>query len=110
MQISEKQLAQSYPNATSNITIYTVAAATKTIVRNIVFCNTTAVDIAVRLFAVPDGGSAGVENSLFYNFDIPANLSISKNLYLILDTPGDFLVAYVSAQGVCFTISGAELT
>lgn len=110
MTITEKKIAQSYPAATTNTTVYTVPAATKTIVRNILFCNTTGANISVRLFAVPNGGSAGVSNALFYDFEIPLNIAISKNLYLILDTPGDFLVVYAASEGVCFTISGAELT
>ena len=110
MTFTEKQLAQSYPNATTNTTVYTVPAVTKTIVKNINFCNSTVAAITVRVFAVPFGGSAGVSNALFYDYEIPEYFSINKNMYLILDTVGDFLVVYVSAQGITFTISGAEIT
>jgi len=109
MTFTEKRLAQSYPNATTNTTAYTTPVLTKTIVRNITICNTTANPINARVFIVPNGGAAGVSNALYYDHEIQGNLTYNKNLYLILDTAGDTIVVYASAQGITFTISGAEI-
>lgn len=109
MAFTEKKLAQSYPNTTTNTTVYTVPAATKAIIKNCLMCNTTASAITVRVFAVPNGGSAGVSNALLYDYSIPANETFTRNMYQVLDTAGDFIVVYVSAQGVTFNISGATI-
>jgi hypothetical protein len=110
MAFTEKRLAQFYPNATTNTTVYTVPALTKAIVRNIAMCNVTANPITVRVFAVPNEGNAGVANAIFYDYEVPENFTFTKDLHLVLDTTGDFLVVWVSAQGVTFTISGVQLS
>lgn len=110
MAFAEKRLVQSRPAAQTNTTVYTVPALTVAIVKNILLCNTTAAPITIRTFAVPVGQSAGESTAIFYDYEVPANFTFSKNLYLVLGTPGDFLVVYVSAVGVTFTISGAEVT
>ena len=110
MPLLEKRLDQSYPNATTDTIVYTVPSSTRTIVKNIVICNTTTEAINVRIFAVPVGLSAGVSTAIFYDYEIPKNFTFTKNMYLILHTEGDTIVVYVSAQGVTFTVSGAEVT
>ena len=110
MTLTEKRLAQSYPNATTNTTVYTVPASTKAIVRNIAMCNVTAAPITVRVFAVPNGVGAAVTNAIFYDYEVPENFTFTKDLHLVLDTVGDFIVVWVSAQGVTFTISGVQVT
>lgn len=110
MAFSEKRLAQAYPAGAVNTDAYTVPAGKKAIARNIVICNTTGADIAFRIFVVPNGQSPGVENAIFYNYVAPANFSFSKNMYVLLDTPGDKLTVYAQTQGITFTVSGAEVS
>lgn len=105
----EKKLGQSYPAATTYTTVYTLPASKRAVLRNIVICNTTAAAIDVRVCAVPNGSSPSASNSIYYGFTLDPYLTISKMLWVVLDTTGDYISVYVSAQGVTFTLSGAEI-
>jgi len=93
--------------ATTETTLYTVSAATSSIIKQIVVCNTTANSVTFSLSLVPYGSSAGTSNRLF------SSLSIAGNETIFLDvsqsmTAGDFISAYSSATNVIVTISGVE--
>jgi len=90
-------------------TIYTVPAVTRTFVKTIDMSNTTAAAITVYVSLVPSGGTAGTDNSLFYNVSIPAYSVLQWNGTQLI-YPAATLQAKASAAGVTLTCSGAEAT
>ena len=94
---------------TSAVTIYTVPASTRAMVKSIIIANTTGSAVNVTVNLVPSGGSAGTGNQI-----IPA-VALSGNSVFQLDTAqvmntGDFISVIAGATGCTITISGAEAT
>ena len=104
-----KRLAQAHPAALTNTTVYTSPASATIVIQNILMCNTTGADINARVYLVPNGGTPGLEDALFYDYVVPANTTWNKNLWAVMDTAHDDIVVWVSAQGITFTISGGEV-
>ena len=111
MAIQEKTLGQSTVLSASNSTIYTVPAGTTTVVKIIWICNTTANDVTIELWNVPNGGSAADGNKLMGGVTIPAGDFIQVSTYLPMETAGDTLQAKGSTN-VALTVNlyGAEIT
>lgn len=109
MALTPKKLAQAEMTA-SNVTIYTVPGAIKTIIQTMDIANTSGGTIAVRVFFVPSGGTAGTTNAVIYDVDIPTKQVLPYTGPAILET-GDFIsVRASSATGATITISGIERT
>ena len=51
----------------SPVTFYTVPVITRTFVKNIDICNTTAVDKLIRIYLVPNGDSPSTSNARIYD-------------------------------------------
>jgi hypothetical protein len=107
---TEKRFAQAAPTNATPATVYTLPTATLAIVKNCILCNTSASDVAVYFYCVPSGGSAGASNAVLYKYVVPAYTTFKNNMYLILDTAGDFLAVAADAAGVTITITGAVVT
>jgi hypothetical protein len=94
---------------TSYVTVYTTPLLTRTYVKNIDICNTTAGALSLYISLVPSGNTAGTANALFYNTSIPANTTVQWTGSEIL-TPGDLISVKASAVGITVTITGGEAT
>jgi hypothetical protein len=106
---SAVRLSQSQPG-TGFATVYTAPASTKTIVKEIVACNTTASPITFDLALVPNGGTAGPTNQIIFGHIIPANTTVSYTYSQVLAT-GAFISAKASAAtSLTVTVSGVEIT
>ena len=46
--------------------------------------------------------------AIYYDYEIPANMTYTKKLWLVLDTVGDSIV--IDSIGITYTISGARVT
>lgn len=103
-----KRLAQSAPANTNETTVYTVPGGLKTIVKNIIVANVTAVAANGSLSFVPNGGAVGDGNRLFKDMSIPANTAVTFDLSQVLNT-GDFISIKVgTASALTVTVSGVE--
>lgn len=102
------RLAQA-ETTTSYVTIYTTPLATRTYVKNIDICNTTAGSLRFYVHLIPKGGTAGTGNALFYNAPINGNTTVQWTGSEIL-TPGDLIQIKGSAAGISVTITGGEAT
>ena len=111
MAITEKTLGQSTVLSASNSTIYTVPASTTTVVKIIWITNTTASDVTIELWNVPNSGSAADGNKLMDGVTIPANDFMQVSTYLAMETAGDTIQAKGSTN-VALTINlyGAEIS
>jgi hypothetical protein len=107
--LTEKSL---YANdaPTSNTTVYTVPAATKTRITEIMICNNAAATRTIRLYFVPNGDVADVGNAHFYDYDLPQGRPIIQPMNTFLPTAGDLISAHASGASVALRISGIEKT
>ena len=61
---------------TSYVTVYTTPLLTRTYVKNIDICNTTAGSLRFYIHLIPKNASATAANALFYNAPINANTTV----------------------------------
>jgi hypothetical protein len=109
MPFTHKQLAQSQPAAGVDTTVYTVPGATKTLVYGIVAANVGAAKSKFRIHIVPSGGSAGLDNAIYYDITVPKNDTFVANISVTMET-GGFIVVRSDNGNTTFTISGMEIT
>lgn len=102
--------AQTISNNNTNYTVYTVPAATSTIVSSIVLCNRSASQITYRLAVRPAGATLANQHYLAYDVPILPNDSIALTLGITLAAT-DVITVYTSAAS-SFTICvyGSEIT
>ena len=92
---------------TSYATLYTVPAGTRTYVKDIDICNTTASTIGFYVSFVPSGGIADAANSIFYNAPLPGNSTVQWCGIQIMNA-GDTIQVKASAAGCTISATGGE--
>lgn len=106
---THKNLGRSKPSAATNTDIYTVGGATTTQLYCIVICNTGATATTIRLYHVQSGGSAGTDNALYYDLQIPGRDTFVANIAEVMAT-GDKITVYSDNGNATFRLSGMEIT
>lgn len=104
-----KILGQSQPSATTNTTLYTVPDKTQTVISTLAICNTNAAARTIRVYIVPDGGSAATSNALYYDLSIASYDTFAATIGLTLGA-SDFIVVYTSGADVTFQAFGSEVS
>jgi hypothetical protein len=104
-----KVLGQSAPSATTDTTLYTVPAATDTVVSTIVVANRSASAGTYRIAVRPAGASISDEHYLAYDVAIAANDSTALTLGITLDAT-DVITVHASTADLSFTAFGSELS
>lgn len=104
--ITPVKLAQAAVTA-SAVTVYTVPASTRTMVKDIDICNTTAGALTINVFLVPSGGSAGTGNALLYGASVTANTTLQWTGVQVMNA-GDTIQVQASGLGLTASISGGE--
>jgi len=94
---------------TTYVTVYTVPPNTRTYVKDIDICNTTAGSLRFYVNLVPSGKTAVAANGLFYNAPINANTTVQWTGSQIL-TAGDTIQVKASAAGISISVTGGEAT
>ena len=84
-----------------------VTSTTRTYLKDINICNTTAGAVTISIFLVPSGGSAGTSNALYYATTVAANSVLRWTGAQILMTSSTIWVQG-STTGLTVTISGGE--
>jgi hypothetical protein len=109
MPTTYKVLGQSYPDAATDTTLYTVPAATSTVVSTVHCYNSGAnnsyFDIAVR----PAGAAIENKHYLFKNSQIAAGESLSLTIGITLATT-DVITVRSSLATVAFNAFGSEIS
>lgn len=90
-------------------TLYTVPAATRTLLKEFSIANTTAADINVRVFLVPSAGSAGTGNAFLWDVPVPTANALQYNGVEVLNA-GDTIQIQAVSTGLTIIASGAEAT
>jgi hypothetical protein len=88
-------------------TLYTVPAATRTLLKELSIANTTAATINVRVFLVPSAGAAGTANAFLYDVPVPNNNALQYDGIQVMNA-GDTIQIQAAAVGLTITASGAE--
>jgi glucose-6-phosphate dehydrogenase assembly protein OpcA len=109
MPTTYKVLGQSAPSATTATTLYTVPAATSTVVSTINVCNRAATADTFRIAVRPAGATLATQHYLAFDVSVPANDSIAVTIGVSLAAT-DIVTVYAGTANLSFTVFGAEIT
>lgn len=104
-----KVLGQSNPAATTATTLYTVPAATSTIVSTLSVCNQAATAGTYRIAVRVAGASLAAAQYLVYDASLSANSTDTITLGITLAAT-DVLTVYASTANFSFQAFGTELS
>jgi hypothetical protein len=104
-----KVLAQSAPAATTATNVYTVPAATETVISTVIIANRANTAGTFRLSVRPNGATQANEHYIAYDVPIAANDSTTLTLGLTMDAT-DVLTAYCSSADMSVNVFGTEIS
>lgn len=108
MATSYKVLGQSNPAATTLTTLYTVPAATETVVSTITVTNRAASAITFRIAIRPNGASITDSQYLAFGTTLANNSTMAFTLGITLDAT-DIISVYASTTDATFQAFGSEI-
>lgn len=108
MATTYKVLGQSNPSAASDTTLYTVPAATSTVVSTISVAN-LGTSGTYRIAIRPGGASIANQHYLVYNAGLNANDTITFTLGITLAAT-DVITVYASNTSFAFSVFGSEIS
>ncbi len=109
MATNYKVLGQSNPAATTATSLYTVPAATQTIVSTVVVTNQAATAGTYRIAVRVAGATLATSQYIAYDVSLPANASDTLTLGLTLGA-ADVVTVYASSATFSFSAFGSELS
>lgn len=95
--------------ATTNTNLYTVPAATSTVISTIVVCNQASAQATFRIAVRPAGAAIATQHYICYDTAVAANDSTALTLGLTLAAT-DIVTVYASASTMSFHLYGSEVT
>lgn len=107
MPTNYKVLGQSNPAATTLTTLYTVPAATETVVSSIIIANLAASAATFRIAIRPNGAAIANSQYIAYDVTVGASDSTALTLGVTLDA-ADVISVYASTANVTFSAFGSE--
>ena len=102
-----KILGNSAPSATTDTTLVT-GSTNGTIVSSFTICNTSGSNDTIRVALVPNGGTLGTSNYVYYNFVIPTGSTLHETPGWTLES-GATLHVYSTAGTSTFVATGITL-
>lgn len=109
MATNYKVLGQVEPAADTLTTVYTVPAATETVVANICIANLSSTDAYIRIAIRPDGEAIADKHYIAYNSGIPAYSYEYLTMPITLNA-SDVISVYSSTGFVSFNVFGSEIS
>lgn len=108
MATTYKVLGQSNPTANTLTTVYTVPAATQTVVSTVTVCNLANIATTFRLAVQP--ANAAIANKHYVNYDtpLPANDTIALTIGMTLGNT-DVISANCATGNVSINVFGSEI-
>lgn len=103
-----KILGQAAPNATTETDLYTVPAATETIVSTICVANRASSDATIRISVSANGAATATKDYIAYDLGLPASGILTFTLGLTIDAT-DKIRVYASTANVSFSAFGTEI-
>lgn len=107
-----KVLAQSSPSSTSVANVYTVPAATNTIISTMMICNRATVNASYNIAIQPAAATLANQHYIAFNTLVPANDSIALTVGISLAAT-DLVSVQANTTGVNnlgFTLFGTEIS
>jgi len=108
MATTYKVLAQSNPSATTATTLYTVPAATSTVVSTIAVANLGGSSATYRIAVRPAGESLANKHYIAYDVTVGATDTTTLTLGITLATT-DVITVYASNANLAFNAFGSEI-
>lgn len=108
MATTYKVLGQSNPSATTATTLYTVPAATQTVVSTVTVANRAATAGTYRIAVRVAGAALANSQYIAYDVSLPANASDTLTLGLTLGAT-DVITVYASSADFTFSAFGSEI-
>ena len=109
MATAYKVLGQSAPSATTDTTLYTVPAATETVVSTIAICNRGSSAGTFRVAVRPDGASIANSHYVAYDVSLAANSIIGLTLGITVNA-ADVITVRASTADFTFSAFGSEIS
>jgi hypothetical protein len=109
MPTTYKVLGQVNPSATTATTLYTVPAATQTVVSTISICNQGSAAATYRIAVRVAGATLSAEEYIVYGATVPASDSTFITAGLTLGAT-DVITIYASSANVSFNAYGSEIS
>lgn len=104
-----KVLGQVAPAATTDTTLYTVGAATSSVVSTLTVCNRNTAATTFRVAVRPAGAGLANQHYIYYDAPLAGNATFAATIGLTLATTD--VVTVRSASGlVSFSLFGTEVT
>ena len=103
-----KVLGQLNPAATTATTLYTVPAATSTVISTLSICNPGSSATTFRVAIRPAGATLAALHYINYDTALPANDTITATLGITLAT-SDIITVYAGSATVSFSAFGSEI-
>lgn len=108
MATTYKIIGQSAPSATTETDLYTVPAATQTIISTIVVANRSSSDATFRISVAPDGAATANSQYIAYDLTCGGNGINAFTFGLTLDAT-DKIRVYASSANLTFSAFGSEI-
>jgi len=107
-----KVLAQSAPANTSVLNVYTVPAATNTIISTLMVCNRSNGNASYNIAIVPSGAALANQHYIAFNSTVPANDSIALTVGMSLAATDNIAIQANTAGSntLGFTLFGTEIS
>lgn len=109
MPTTYKVLGQVAPSAVTNTTLYTVPAATQTVISTISICNRGSSSAVYRIAIRIAGSALSDEEYIIYDAAAPAQDTIFLTLGISLAAT-DVVTVYTSLATLSFNAFGSEIT
>ena len=109
MATTYKIIGQSAPSATTETDLYTVPAATQTIISTIVVANRSSSDATFRISIAPDGAATANSQFIAYDLSCGGNGINAFTFGLTMDAT-DKIRVYASSANLTFSAFGSEIS
>jgi hypothetical protein len=104
-----KILGQSAPAATTETALYTVPAATETIISSVTVCNRGSSAATYRIYVANNGAATANAQYLVFDSTLAPKAVVALTLGITLDAT-DVLRVYASTADLSFNAFGSELS
>lgn len=109
MATAYKVLGQSNPAATTDTNLYTVPAATQTVISTVSVCNRSASAAAFRIAVRPAGAVLANQHYLAFDVTVNAKSTISWTIGITLAST-DIVTVRASTADLTFSAFGSEIS
>jgi len=110
MTTTYKVLGQAAPTGTTNVDLYTVPAATSTVVSTLNIANLTGTDATFSVYVRVDGATAASANTLLKDVPLAANSLFSATQGITLGAADVITVSTATADALSFQVFGSEIS